>query len=45
MKKQNLNLFIADLMERNKTNLDNLFAESQTLENEIHKQLNGLKYE
>lgn len=28
-----------------KTNLDNLFAESKTLENEIQKQLNGLKYE
>ncbi|MBK6610573.1 MAG: SAM-dependent DNA methyltransferase [Sphingobacteriales bacterium] len=28
-----------------KTNLDNLFAESKTLEKEIQKQLNGLKYE
>ena len=28
-----------------KANLDNLFAESKTLENEIQKQLNGLKYE
>ena len=28
-----------------KTNLDSLFAESKTLENEIQKQLNGLKYE
>ena len=27
-----------------KANLDNLFAESKTLENEIQKQLNGLKY-
>jgi hypothetical protein len=25
--------------------LDNLFAESKSLENEIQKQLNGLKYE
>lgn len=28
-----------------KTNLDSLFAESKTLEKEIQKQLNGLKYE
>lgn len=28
-----------------KTNLNNLFAESKTLEKEIQKQLNGLKYE
>ena len=28
-----------------KTNLDSLFVESKTLENEIQKQLNGLKYE
>ena len=28
-----------------KANLDSLFAESKTLENEIQKQLNGLKYE
>lgn len=28
-----------------KSNLDNLFAESKSLENEIQKQLNGLKYE
>jgi type I restriction enzyme M protein len=28
-----------------KTNLDSLFAESKTLEMEIQKQLNGLKYE
>jgi type I restriction enzyme M protein len=28
-----------------KTNLDHLFAESKTLEKEIQKQLNGLKYE
>ena len=28
-----------------KANLDNLFTESKTLENEIQKQLNGLKYE
>jgi type I restriction enzyme M protein len=28
-----------------KANLDNLFAESKTLEKEIQKQLNGLKYE
>ena len=28
-----------------KTNLDSLFAESETLEKEIQKQLNGLKYE
>ncbi len=28
-----------------KSNLDSLFAESKTLENEIQKQLNGLKYE
>jgi len=28
-----------------KTNLDSLFAESKTLEQEIQKQLNGLKYE
>jgi type I restriction enzyme M protein len=28
-----------------KTNLDNLFADSKSLENEIQKQLNGLKYE
>ncbi len=28
-----------------KTNLDRLFAESKTLEKEIQKQLNGLKYE
>jgi type I restriction enzyme M protein len=28
-----------------KTNLDNLFAESKSLEIEIQKQLNGLKYE
>ena len=28
-----------------KTNLDSLFAESKTLENEIQKQLKGLKYE
>jgi hypothetical protein len=28
-----------------KTNLDNLFSESKTLENEIQKKLNGLKYE
>ena len=28
-----------------KTNLDSLFAESNTLEKEIQKQLNGLKYE
>jgi type I restriction enzyme M protein len=28
-----------------KTNLDGLFAESKTLEKEIQKQLNGLKYE
>ena len=28
-----------------KANLDNLFAESKNLENEIQKQLNGLKYE
>ncbi len=27
------------------SNLDSLFAESKTLENEIQKQLNGLKYE
>jgi len=45
MKKLNLNLFIADLMERNKANLISLFAESQTLENEIQKQLNGLENE
>ena len=45
MKKLNLNLFIANLTERNKANLISLFAESKTLENEIQKQLNGLKYE
>ena len=28
-----------------KTNLDSLFAESKTLEMEIQKQINGLKYE
>lgn len=28
-----------------KTNLDNLFSDSKTLEKEIQKQLNGLKYE
>lgn len=28
-----------------KTNLDSLFAESKTLEMEIQKHLNGLKYE
>jgi type I restriction enzyme M protein len=28
-----------------KTNLDSLFAESKSLEKEIQKQLNGLKYE
>jgi hypothetical protein len=28
-----------------KANLDSLFAESKTLEKEIQKQLNGLKYE
>jgi type I restriction enzyme M protein len=28
-----------------KTNLNNLFAESKSLEIEIQKQLNGLKYE
>jgi type I restriction enzyme M protein len=32
-------------MEGFKTNLDSLFAESKTLEKEIQKQLNGLKYE
>ena len=32
-------------MSRFKSNLDSLFAESKTLENEIQKQLNGLKYE
>ena len=32
-------------MKNFKTNLDSLFAESKTLENEIQKQLNGLKYE
>jgi type I restriction enzyme M protein len=32
-------------MNRFKTNLDSLFAESKTLEKEIQKQLNGLKYE
>jgi type I restriction enzyme M protein len=35
----------ADKMERFKSNLDTLFAESKTLEKEIQKQLNGLKYE
>jgi hypothetical protein len=43
MKKLNLNLFIADLKERNKANLISLFAESKTLQIEIQKQLNGLK--
>jgi len=33
------------LMNGFKTNLDSLFAESKTLEKEIQKQLNGLKYE
>ena len=28
-----------------KANLNSLFAESKNLEKEIHKQLNGLKYE
>lgn len=32
-------------MEGFKSNLDELFAESKTLEKEIQKQLNGLKYE
>ena len=32
-------------MNEFKTNLDSLFAESKTLETEIQKQLNGLKYE
>jgi type I restriction enzyme M protein len=32
-------------MEGYKSNLDTLFAESKTLEKEIQKQLNGLKYE
>jgi type I restriction enzyme M protein len=32
-------------MEGFKSNLDNLFAESKSLEIEIQKQLNGLKYE
>jgi type I restriction enzyme M protein len=32
-------------MNNFKTNLDSLFAESKTLEKEIQKQLNGLKYE
>ena len=32
-------------MEGFKANLDSLFAESKTLEKEIQKQLNGLKYE
>ena len=45
MKKLNLNLFIADLKGRKKANLISLFEESKTLENEIQKQLNGLKYE
>jgi type I restriction enzyme M protein len=35
----------ADKMEGFKSNLDALFAESKTLEKEIQKQLNGLKYE
>ena len=34
-----------DKMNGFKTNLDGLFAESKTLEKEIQKQLNGLKYE
>jgi type I restriction enzyme M protein len=34
-----------DLMTGFKTNLASLFAESKTLEKEIQKQLNGLKYE
>lgn len=35
----------ATKMNSFKTNLDSLFAESKTLEMEIQKQLNGLKYE
>lgn len=35
----------AGKMEGYKSNLDTLFAESKTLEKEIQKQLNGLKYE
>jgi type I restriction enzyme M protein len=35
----------AKKMEGFKTNLDSLFTESKTLEKEIQKQLNGLKYE
>jgi len=35
----------AEKMEGFKVNLDSLFAESKTLEKEIQKQLNGLKYE
>lgn len=35
----------ADKMEGFKANLDGLFAESKSLEKEIQKQLNGLKYE
>jgi len=35
----------AKKMEGFKANLDNLFAESKTLEKEIQKQLNGLSYE
>ena len=35
----------AKKMEGFKANLDSLFAESKTLENEIQKQLNGLSYE
>ena len=35
----------ADKMNGFKINLDSLFAESKTLEKEIQKQLNGLKYE
>ena len=34
----------AEKMEGFKANLDSLFAESKTLEKEIQKQLNGLKY-
>ena len=45
MKKLNLNLFIADLMERDNVLYDTLFTVSKKLKNEIQKQLNGLKYE
>jgi hypothetical protein len=45
IKKLNLNKFIANLMERDKVYIDSSFIETKTLEKEIQKQLNGLKYE